>query len=292
MNIKIPTTFEEQVELLERRGCEIGDRVHCELVLRRVNYYNFSAYFLPFKNTDGTYLAGTTFNNVYRIYEFDRKMRRLLFSAIEEVELYLRTQLSYYHAHKYGSLGYLDERNYNQKHRHANFLEKFEKEIEYNKKSLIVKHHRANYDGKFPIWVATEFFTFGMLSYLYGDLLSCDQKYISNSVYGYSPSVLVSWLRCCTDLRNACAHYSRLYYRTFKATPATPKKAKAQYGNDFKLKERLFDNIFLLKELYPDGSKWNSEMLSAIHALLEEYSNCVVLEHIGFPKDWAKYLTR
>ena len=33
------------------------------------------------------YIKGTTFNNVHRTYEFDRKLRTLLFSVIEEIEL-------------------------------------------------------------------------------------------------------------------------------------------------------------------------------------------------------------
>jgi hypothetical protein len=33
-----------------------------------------------------------------------------------------------------------------------------------------------NYGGQFPVWVITELFTFGMLSYFYGDLPTPDQK--------------------------------------------------------------------------------------------------------------------
>lgn len=65
---------------------------------------------------------GTSFAAVSRIYEFDRKLRNLLFSTIEEIEIYLRTQFAYYHAHKYGPLGYLNPDNFNQNHKHENFL--------------------------------------------------------------------------------------------------------------------------------------------------------------------------
>jgi len=51
------------------------------------------------------------------MHEFDRKIRVLIFSAIEEVGLHLRTQLSYYHANNYGALGYLNSENYNKYHK-------------------------------------------------------------------------------------------------------------------------------------------------------------------------------
>jgi abortive infection bacteriophage resistance protein len=59
-----------------------------------------------------------------------------------------------------------------------------------------------------------------MLSYFYGDLPALDQKQIAKDLFGTIPKNLVSWLRCCTDLRNICAHYGRLYFRIFTATPA------------------------------------------------------------------------
>jgi abortive infection bacteriophage resistance protein len=131
------------------------------------NYYRLSAYFLPFKKADGNYIPGTDFNTVYQIYEFDRKLRNLIFAAIEEVEIYLRAKFAYYHAHKYGALGYMDAANYNQRHRHDRFKELIETEIKNNRKVLFVQHHAANYGGQFPVWVRTELFTFGMLSYFY-----------------------------------------------------------------------------------------------------------------------------
>jgi len=49
-NPKIPTTYEEQVQILRSRGCIIRDESFCLEKLSAINYYRFSAYFLPFKN--------------------------------------------------------------------------------------------------------------------------------------------------------------------------------------------------------------------------------------------------
>lgn len=43
----------------------------------------------------------------------------------------------------------------------------------------MVKHHKANYNGQFPIWVMIEFFSIGMLSYFYKDMLAEDKKAVA-----------------------------------------------------------------------------------------------------------------
>ncbi len=285
MELKKATTFDEQLELLQERNCFISDPVFCKQVLQQVNYYRFSAYFLPFRNADGTYRDGTSFHRVFRIYEFDRKMRKVLFSAIEQIELYLRTQLAYFHAHKYGALGYMDSTNYRARHNHERFQKLFQDEVKHSEKVLFVKHHVEKYEGNFPIWVATELFSFGMLSYFYNDMITADKKKIARSLYGTTFGNLDSWLRCCTDLRNICAHYGRLYYRIFSAIPATPD------GFPMELGRRLFDNIIMVKFLYPDRDRWNNEVLTSISALIEEYRGDIALNHIGFPDTWEQLLT-
>lgn len=283
---KPPTTYDQQIEKLRSRGCQITDASLCTRVLSRINYYRLSAYFLPFKKTDGNYNPGTDFNSVYQIYEFDRKLRNILFAAIEEVEIYLRAKFAYFHAHKYGVLGYMNAGNYNQKHRHDKFQTLLEAEIKNNRKVLFVQHHVTNYENRFPVWVITELFTFGMLSYFYGDLPISDQKYLARELFKTTSKTLISWLRCCTDLRNICAHYGRLYFRIFTAIPANlPDLAKSA-------ERRLFGTLLALKALYPDTDKWNEEIYPALCSLVESYSPVIHLDHIGFPVDWASKLKK
>ena len=98
--LKKPATYEQQMAKLREHGCIIPDGTFCEEALSHIGYYRLSAYFLTFKTSEGNYMPGTDFNNIYRIYEFDRKLRRLLFSLIDELEVFLKAQLSYHHSHK------------------------------------------------------------------------------------------------------------------------------------------------------------------------------------------------
>lgn len=281
--LKDPTTYQQQLDILKSRNVSIDSPDECMSILARVNYYRFAAYFLPFKQSNGTYREGTQFQQVYRIYEFDRKLRGILFSALEEVEIFIRAKLAYFHTHKYGAEGYRISDNFSTLHDAVKFQENLDREISSNKRSAFVKHHNEHYDGHFPVWVIVELFTFGMLSRFYGDLKTADQKQFARELYGTIPKNVNSWLRCCTDLRNICAHYGRLYYRVFSATPAGV-DAKEPAIN------RLWGAMLALKALYPDNVKWNTSVLSQVIALFEEYQDDIVLSHIGFPSDWAEKL--
>lgn len=93
---KKATTYREQVEKIKQRGCCIEDVDVAVRCLESINYYRLSAYFLPFRNADGSYNAGTSFSRIVQIYEFDRLLRRSLFSALEEIEISMRARLAYF----------------------------------------------------------------------------------------------------------------------------------------------------------------------------------------------------
>lgn len=282
--MKQPKTFIQQMELIRKKGFIINDFDACVEFLKQANYYRLSAYFLPFMKKDGTYFSNIDFHRIQRIYEFDSKLRGTLFSCIEKIELYLRTQFAYYSGHVHGTLGYMDANAYNERHNDEKFKKLLQICIEENKGTLVVKHHREKYRGKFPIWVIIEFFSMGMLSYFYADMLSGDQKYIAKELYGTSVACLKSWLRCITDLRNRCAHYSRLYYWSFPALPKMPRELKTTPNR------KLFSQILVLKLLYPDKDEWNTNVLIEIKAIMEEYASDISLKHIGFPPDWHQQL--
>ena len=281
--LKNVTTYQEQLEILKARNVSADDDTRCLRVLETVNYYRFTAYFLPFREADGTYRPGTSFEKVYRIYEFDRKLRGILLSALEEVEIYLRAKFAYFHAHKYGAEGYMDSGCFSSEHRAEEFNSNFQREVLRNSRSAFVRHHLEQYEGHFPVWVAVELFSFGMLSRFYSDLITEDRKHLARDMYGATAKKMISWLRCCTDLRNICAHYGRLYYRIFPAMPAG-------VDADGRQKRQLWGAVLALRGLYPEREKWNSAILPELSALFEAYQKDISLRHLGFPDDWEDRL--
>ncbi|MCC8044062.1 MAG: Abi family protein [Clostridiales bacterium] len=284
VSVKQPKNYDEQVALIVKKGFIVDDKDSCAMFLHKANYYRLSAYFLPFRKADGTYFPNVSFQRVQSIYEFDGRIRGVLFKCIEEIELYLRSQLSYYSAHHHGTLGYLEEGTFSEKHDQERFLNLVNGCIEENKRTLVVQHHKEKYSGKFPVWVIIEFFSMGMLSYFYADMKTNEQKELAKDLYGTTATCMKSWLRCITVLRNRCAHYSRLYYWSFPALPKMPE------GIDFKANRRLFTQIMVLKFLYPDKDKWNANPLAELEAVIEEYGKDISLKHIGFPDNWVDLL--
>ena len=285
MEVKKPATLDEQIDKMTSRGCCIDDRNFAKRVLSEINYYGLTAYFLPFKTNQDTYKPGTTLEMVYNLYKFDGELRMLCFSIIEEIELMLRARLSYYHAHRYGALGYLWPETFSKRHKEKRFNDHIKHTIEKNKKQLFVQHHIDKYGGSFPIWVIIELFSFGELSYFYSDLQTADQKILARRICGSTPKNLSSWLICLTYLRNYCAHYSRLYYTQFPARPATP----LNFG--YELKKRVFDYLLVLKFLYPNRNMWEEKFLNPLRTIIDKYKKYINLKHIGFPDNWDSLLS-
>lgn len=92
--MKSPKTFEEQMKIIKEKGFIVDNEESCIEFLKQANYYRVSAYLLPFRKRDGKYFPNINFHRIKRIYEFDSRLRGVLFNCIEKIELHLRTQLA------------------------------------------------------------------------------------------------------------------------------------------------------------------------------------------------------
>lgn len=285
MELKKPTTYSEQIELLIEKGVITDDPDLNVKFLSNVNYYFFSGYLLPFIDREANKcLSPITFQRLKNIYEFDAQLRNLIALTIEQIEVYLRNKISYYFAHHYGAEGYMDSCSYGEKHDHETFLKNINACKNSYRKTEIFKHHIEKYDGHFPVWVIIEFLPLGSLSYLFGDMKSNDKKAIAINDFGLNYKILESWLRCLTDLRNKCAHCSRLYFWIFSAVPKRVKNDK------FKPDRRLFSQLYMLKHMYPNKELWNELFFDKLLQLIDHYKDDINLCHIGFPENWIELL--
>ncbi len=74
-------------------------------ILKTTNYYRLSAYGLTFQETEGTFSDSSSFIDILSLYQFDQKLRRLLLTLLEDVEITLRTSMAYVIGHRCGPLG-------------------------------------------------------------------------------------------------------------------------------------------------------------------------------------------
>lgn len=285
--LKPPLSYEEQISLLRSRGLLITDDVFAEKILSHVNYYRLSAYSLGLRNND-VFNENITLDSIYELYQFDATFRYMLFELIEMIEITFRTKIAYHLAFKYDSLAYLNSDIFENELFHSRFLEDFEKEKNRQRDTAFVKHHIYKYSSRMPIWVATELFSFGMLSKFYSNMKDEDKKAIVASLddgqnqYPVDTEYLKSWLLCLVNLRNICAHYGRIYNRNLNGVP----KLHREHSNINRSK--VFAALIVIKRLMYDKSKWEMFVINLM-ALLEEYT-VVNLKFLGFPDNWEEIL--
>lgn len=283
-SVKNPATIKSQLEKLKSRGCIIEDEKRAEFVLSNINYYRLVHYFSVFLENKSRYREGTSFEKVMRIYDFDRLLRSLLLTALEEVEIALRAHVSNYHALKYGALGYLNDSCFDVHHNHKYFTGKIDRLVETNTGEELVTHHMRKYGGAFPLWVIMELFSFGMLNTFYSDLKVEDKKAIAEKAFGFPYRCVEDWIHCLSDLRNMCAHYNRLYANTLDNIPKQPPNITRALSNT------LYDYLIILKQLYPRDETWRTTFIMRLEMLIMEYNDAIELEHIGFPENWRDEL--
>lgn len=280
MGEKIPATVDEQIKILRERGCIIKNEDLARETLKYINYYRLSNYFEPFCVSKHQYEEGTTFEKILRIYEMDRKMRSILIAALEEIEITLRAAISNYHALKYGALGYLNPSSFDRVHNHQTFIARINHLIEANEDREFVKHYNRQHDGKFPLWVVMELFSFGTLAFFFKDMQNVDKKALAGDFFGCSSSEMDNWIFCLNELRNYCAHYNRLYGNHFPVMPRTPRDFEPELQND------VFGYIIVMKQLYHSKSNWNERIVKPLSRLLRKNSDIARLSDLGFPDGW------
>lgn len=278
-------SFSEQVDILRSRGLIIDSREDAMKKLSNINYYRFTAYLLSYKIDEINYIEGTNFETIFRLYTFDKELRNIISSALEDVEIAFRTYIAYTIAEKYNPLGHLDSNNFNDKKYYCFFRKELKKMIKNNCEKPFIKHHMIKRSGKIPVWAAVEVMSFGMISRLYSNMKDSDKLYIRDN-FCYLPIQKVeNWLKALTILRNQCAHFGRIYNYNFPEISIHKDFKKYDIDN-----EKVFSNILAIKKLLCEDN-WAS-FLFDLMGLMNKYEKSLDLELIGFPSNWLEILAK
>lgn len=98
---KKPLTIEQQISKLEIRGLEFGNKELAANYLSNISYYRLRAYTFPFQDNsepDNDHCftrKGISFEDIIDLYCFDRRLRSLVFNALEKIEVAFRTKIIY-----------------------------------------------------------------------------------------------------------------------------------------------------------------------------------------------------
>lgn len=284
--IKKAATYKEQIEILKRKGVIVADEEQAKLFLSNVSYYTLKGYLFNFRSseTENAYIPGLTFEKVYNIYQCDKRVKNILMYAIEIIEHSLKTKIAYILAHAAGEQSHLDPNNFKNEQTHQRFVKELEKVVQYNQKIPFVKHHIEKYKGNFPIWVASELFTLGMIQKFYNNLITPFQKAVAKE-YGFSVLHMKSWIKSVAYLRNLAAHYMRLYKFSIQQTPKTFRESKFTTPS-----YKIFDIIFIMQFLIMDKNEWNYYILPTFEQIFDRFSDDISLSDYGFAENWKELL--
>lgn len=229
---KSPKTFEEQLQLLKDKNLVIPNEAYALKKLSHINYYRLSAYFLPLQHPkastlDGIFLDDMRFEDILELYFFDVELRKIVFKAIESIEVYFRTQIAYHHSLAYGAFGYLDPANFKTT---PDFFDKVMvaiREETGRSSETFITHFKEKYSTTdLPVWAMVEVVSMSTLSKIYAMLKTSEQQAVTQALNGVSKDLFHNWLHALTVIRNICAHHSRLWNKTLGVSFENPRKIK------------------------------------------------------------------
>lgn len=272
------TSIDNQVKLLtEGKGLCCDNVDELKKALETIGYYRLSAYWFPCKiaSSDGKTLfrEGTTFNEIMRAYEFDRRLRLLMFEAVARIEVFLRSRLAYFAAEEDGAFGYPESAK-----------DKLAKEYSIAKKSeQYIKHFASKYGDKHdlpPYWMMVECATMGTLELLFSKVSPSTRIAVASEL-GVKVPIFKNWLSVLRVTRNACCHHSRIWNRKWGVCPKIPNAwswPEATNGRTFAVLSMIY---YLLTRISDAAEPWRAEL----EELLEEFQD-IDPRKIGAPIGW------
>jgi len=218
MSRKTFRNLDEQIELLKAKGLAIKDIEKTKDILLKENYFFINGYrFLLMENEKTRkFIDGTTFEELYSVFVFDRYIRNTLFKNLLIIENNIKSIISYQLSRKYGhkEKDYLNPSNFNQDPKKIrqvkDLISKMQRQIRANgKQHRATFHYISNY-GYIPMWVLVKVLSFGIVSELFSILKNEDKETIS-SYYGIRSSEIELYLSLLANYRNLCAHEDMLF---------------------------------------------------------------------------------
>ena len=297
-------TIEEQINILEDKGLIINDYDKTKEILLRENYFFINGYrHVFFKSSkDKEFINGTTFEELYALFTFDRNIRNILFKYLLIVENNLKSIFSYHLSSKYSykEKEYLKMSNFttdiSKIRQVSDVINKMKRQIRVNaKQHSATLHYLTNY-GYVPMWILVKVLSFGIISELYMILKPEDQKEIAK-YYNMDKEDMCIFLPIMSNYRNLCAHEDIIYnYRTQRSIPNNKyhqmlRIEKSEDDEYIYGKNDLFSLILMFKYTLreDDFRKLVNEIgyeIDVLDGKLNVIEISKILDKLGFPPNW------
>ena len=285
------------------QGLTIANRKQAERIIFRENYFRFKAYAIPFfDNATDRFHPGTTFDELNNLYCADQKLRDFLLPLLAQLEVRIRatvdnivtsaTKDPFWHINPEYFKNFSDVER---------ALKKAQQRFDQGKQEFVV-HYRDRYYTKKcyeyrrtpPFWIISEIFTLEQLLSVCKSLNEQCPKFAVSAgknkldsaavLFGLnSYGALITNLRCILELRNVCAHHTRLWNRNLQSPAGLKGKLTIQPSHP----NRLYSHLLLVRisckaQGIADGIEpFMANMFATVPVFSRDMAS------MGFPPNWG-----
>lgn len=292
-----------QIGILRSRGMTIKNKKFAKRILRETNYYNlingYKTAFIKQSKPYEVYLPGTRFEELYALFEFDRKLRNLTLEYILEIEKNVKSIISYCFSEAHGHRDYLNCENFDISNpgkfqKVAILLSSLYSKISSNIDKDPAVTHYVRGKNYLPLWVLVNAISMGDISKFYANMLQKDQQNVSKRIkWGLRENELSSCLFFLSTIRNRCAHDELLYcYRSY--INLVNNKCSRYFHkvdrNDYFAAMIAF-KVILSPYKYAQYQKEFEILLNELSGQLSTVSPQKIRAMMGLPNNWKRLKT-
>lgn len=301
---KVPYTksalsYAAQIQQLKARHLDVDDDHKALHLLQNLSYYRLSGYWYPMIKDPKhrhQFKPDSNFSNAFKLYCFDRELKRLIMSDVEKVEIAVRAKMIYIMAMNHGAFWYTDKTLFANRSDHGKTIKIIEREYKRSDETFIINFKAKYNDPLPPSWMVLEVVSFGTLVKLYDNLLTSPVKLKISDYFGIDEATFSSWINSFVYLRNLCAHHARLWNKKMNIAPLVPISANHVFLNNVMAPHKIsgrpdFLNnnkvyflssvlIYFLNTINPKHT-----FREKFHALLTKYP-MIDVKAMGFVDGW------
>lgn len=271
------TTVSEQLDILIRKGLIVPNRQDGIKLIREVGYFRLKGYCLAYLDVNvNQFQTNVTIDVIREAYQFDGELKSLLLLTCQHLEIHLKAVMGRVLSSIYAPV--LPANAFFRKSAADGWRETMALAHQRARpKEIYVEYYLKRYQ-EVPIWVDLELSTFGNVSRLFANLELSTQKKIA-SEYGIQPKYLRNWFHELTNVRNVCAHHSRVFGRRF------PIQLKLSTNRAPGLPDDGFETlIYVFSRLLSDREF--ADFLSGLNDLVKKYPQASNTSGLDLKQDW------
>ena len=254
-----------------------------------MSYFRLANYLRPMEQDKTTHVfkPNSHFDNAVNLYFFDKKLRALLFTAIQSFEIALRSKLIHHFSMAYGAFWIMDRSLFADKKIFTDCSIRVQQEI-FRSKDDFIQEHFDKYSTPIipPVWKILEVVSFGTLLRIFCNLSDKGiKKRIAREFNLPQHKLLESWCKSTVTLRNNLAHHSRAWNRVYPIQPQLPQSLNGDWINSAGVaNNRLYAQLCCLAYLQ-NATHPGNNFKQQLKSLLLAHPN-VDVAAMGFPTGW------